>query len=88
MRKGLSKQQAEEDEVLGRCIRIISTCYLDKPFPKLAQYSTNKNLDEIIELNKKNNIQLSTNEIKELIFSQGSKLKSLVEEDLLNYYLL
>jgi hypothetical protein len=88
MRKGISKQQAEEEEVLGRCYRFISNCYLKEPLPKYAQFSTQAKLDQLIELNKKTNIELSTNEIKELIFSQGDKLKILVEEDLLNYYLL
>lgn len=88
MRKGVSKQQAESEEVLGRCIRLISTCYLDKPFPTLAQFATNRMLDELIEKHRKENIKLETRIIKGLIFDQGYKLKALVEDELLDYYLL
>lgn len=88
MRKGVSKQQAEDDEVLGRCIRLISTCYLKEPFPTLAQFSSNRKLDEIIDKHRKEKINLTKNELKDLIFDQGYKLKALVEDELLDYYLL
>jgi hypothetical protein len=88
MQKGVSKRQAEEDEVLGRCIRIVSTFYLKKPFPVLSQFASRKDLDELIEDNRKEYINLSTYELQELIFNQGNKLKALIEDNLLEYYLL
>jgi len=88
MRKGASKRQAEEDEVLGRCIRVISNCYLNEPFPKLAQFSSPSKLYELIERSRKEKIGLTKYELKDIIFDQGKKLKALVEDELLDYYLL
>ena len=87
MRKGVSKQQAESEEVLGRCIQLMSTCYLDKPFPQLAQFSSPNKLYELIEKNRKD-IILNKYELTDTIFDQGNKMKLLVEEELLNYYLI
>lgn len=88
MRKGINKRQAEEDEVLGRCIRLISTCYLNKPYPILSQLSDSDDLYELITKHRKEGIKLNKYELRETIYSQGCKLKSLVEDDLLDYYLL
>ena len=88
MRKGKSKREAEDEVILGRCIRLISTCYLDEPFPSLAQYSTNRKLDELIKKHRKEDIRLDNISIKSLIFDNGYKLKALIEDELLDYYLL
>ena len=88
MRKGVDKRKAEDDEVLGRCIRLISTCYLNKPYPILSQFSDRRDLDELILASRKEGVELGTYELQELIYRQGCKLKSLVEDDLLDYYLL
>ena len=88
MLKGKSKQQAEQDEVLGRCIEVISKIYLDKPLARYAQFSSQEDLNTLINRNKRKEIDMSVSQVKDEIMTNGYKLKALLEDDLLKYYLV
>lgn len=89
MRKGYNKRHQEDQEVYSRCMQFISKIYCNKECPKWFD-NMNKQFveDNYIYDYKKSFINLENEQVRSLITRQGRELKQMIENDLLDYYII